>query len=153
MLYNTYHLYDEGMEIMIPSNLELTDTFGSSQYSWLSKDRKTVVNVTRGGADLTVEEIDLRLNEYYKGFCRGIKQFEGQQIAKRMINGRSFGEIQYLSCVTGYCFSNIFLLGVDEGREVIVTIQCLEQEWEANARIFGLIADSLRWLKKRENQI
>ena len=60
MLYNTYHLYDEGMEIMIPSNLELTDTFGSSQYSWLSKDRKTVVNVTRGGADLTVEEIDLR---------------------------------------------------------------------------------------------
>ena len=153
MLYNTYHLYDEGMEIMIPSNLELTDTFGSSQYSWLSKDRKTVVNVTRGGADLTVEEIDLRLNEYYKGFCRGIKQFESQQIAKRMINGRSFGEIQYLSCVTGYCFYNIFLLGVYEGREVIVTIQCLEQEWEANARIFGLIADSLRWLKKRENQI
>ena len=50
MLYNTYHLYDEGMEIMIPSNLELTDTFGSSQYSWLSKDRKTVVNVTRGAA-------------------------------------------------------------------------------------------------------
>ena len=153
MLYNTYHLYDEGMEIMIPSNLELTDTFGSSQYSWLSKDRKTVVNVTRGGADLTVEEIDLRLNEYYKGFCRGIKQFESQQIAKRMINGRSFGEIQYLSCVSGYCFYNIFLLGVYEGREVIVTIQCLEQEWEANARIFGLIADSLRWLKKRENQI
>ena len=70
-----------------------------------------------------------------------------------MINGRSFGEIQYLSCVTGYCFYNIFLLGVYEGREVIVTIQCLEQEWEANARIFGLIADSLRWLKKRENQI
>lgn len=153
MLYNTYHLYDEGMEIMIPSNLELTDTFGSSQYSWLSKDRKTVVNVTRGGADLTVEEIDLRLNEYYKGFCRGIKQFESQQIAKRMINGRSFGEIQYLSCVTGYCFYNIFLLGVYEGREIIVTIQCLEQEWEANARIFGLITDSLRWLKKRENQV
>ena len=153
MLYNTYHLYDEGMEIMIPSNLERTDTFGSSQYSWLSKDRKTVVNVTRGGADLTVEEIDLRLNEYYKGFCRGIKQFESQQIAKRMINGRSFGEIQYLSCVTGYCFYNIFLLGVYEGREVIVTIQCLKQEWEANARIFGLIIDSLRWLKKRENQV
>ena len=53
---------------MIPSNLELTDTFGSSQYSWLSKDRKTVVNVTRGGADLTVEEIDLRLMNIIKDF-------------------------------------------------------------------------------------
>ena len=153
MLYKKYHLYDEGVEIMIPSDIKPSETFLSSQNSWLSKDKKTVLQISRGGADLTEENLNHQLNEYYKGFCRGIKQFEGQQIAKRMINGRSFGEIQYLSCVTGYCFYNIFLLGVYEGREVIVTIQCLEQEWEANARIFGLIADSLRWLKKRENQI
>ena len=53
MLYKKYRLYDEGVEIMIPSDIQPSESFLSSQNRWLSKDRKTVICISRGGADLT----------------------------------------------------------------------------------------------------
>lgn len=150
MLYTPYRLYDDGVEIIIPSDIRPADSFVPSQNSWISKDKKTVINVTRGAADLTEDRLDNRLNEYYKGFCKDIRHFDCKKIARRTINRRPYGEIQYISHVTGYPFYNIFLLGSYDGRELVVTIQCMESSRTANAHIFEIIMDSIRILRKRE---
>ncbi len=150
MLYTQYRLYDEGVQIIIPSDIKPADSFVPSQNSWVSKDKKTVINVARGGADLTDENLNNRLNEYYKGFCKDISQFECKKISRRTINRRTYGEIRYLSHVTGYSFYNIFLLGSYSGQELVVTIQCTESSWAANAHIFEIISDSIRILRKQE---
>ena len=72
LFYTKYRLYDEGIEIMIPSDIEPADSFVPSQNSWLSRDKKTVINVTRGGEDLTEKNLNNRLNEYYKCFCKDV---------------------------------------------------------------------------------
>ncbi|MBO5145570.1 MAG: hypothetical protein J6C19_08565 [Lachnospiraceae bacterium] len=151
MFYKKYRLYDEGMEIMIPSGFKPADYFGVSQYSWTAEDKRVVIHVARGGADLAADELNKRLNEYYKGFHRDITCFECTHIAKRSVSGQAFGEIRYLSHMMGYCFYNIFLLGSYEGRELIVTLQCLAHDRTANAHIFENISDSLRLLRRQEN--
>ncbi|MDE7478234.1 MAG: hypothetical protein K2M91_09845 [Lachnospiraceae bacterium] len=153
MLYTQYRLYNEGIEIMIPSDMKPIDSFVPLKNSWLSKDKKTVINVTRGGDDLTEENLNYRLNEYYKNFCKNINHFECVQVKKRTINRRIFGEIQYLSHVTGYCFYNIFLLGSYEDMELVITIQCMESSRAANMHIFENISDSVRILKKQETDM
>ncbi|MBQ2258251.1 MAG: hypothetical protein II247_06230 [Lachnospiraceae bacterium] len=153
MLYKKYRLYDEGMEIMIPSHLKQADSFIPSAHSWMSEDRRLVINVARGGADLPEMNLSLRLNEYYKKFSKDISNFECRHIKKRRINGQTYGEMQYLSQMMGYCFFNIFLLGAYEGRELIVTIQCIHYEAKANMHIFENISDSLRFLRKRKEDM
>lgn len=150
MLYKKYRLFDEGVEIMIPSDIKPADTFVLSQNSWLSKDRRTVVNATMGGAGLDEKSLGFRLNEYYKRFSRDIRDFECLSIKKRDINRRTYGEIIYLSSVTGYHFYNIFLLGNYMDREFTVTIQCIEGDREEYTHIFENISDSIRILKKQE---
>lgn len=149
MLYKKYRLFDEGIEIMIPSDIQPADSFVPSQNSWLSKDKRTVINVARGGEDLTEETLSIRLNEYYKSFCKDIKDFDCLHVTKRTINRRTYGEIQYLSHMTGYCFYNMFLLGNYREREFIVTIQCMESDKAANLHIFENISDSIRILRKQ----
>ena len=150
LFYTKYRLYDEGIEIMIPSDIEPADSFVPSQNSWLSRDKKTVINVTRGGEDLTEKNLNNRLNEYYKCFCKDVSHFACERISRRTINGRIYGEIEYLSHVTGYCFYNIFLLGSYMDRELVVTIQCTESSREENAHIFENISDSIRTLRRHE---
>lgn len=150
MLYTQYRLYNNEVEIIIPSDIKPADSFVPSQNSWMSKDKKTVINVTRGGADLTDENLNNRLNEYCKGFRRNSSYFDCRKISRRTINRRTYGEIQYVSHVTGYSFYNIFLLGSYRGKELIVTIQCMESSQAANARIFEIISDSIRILRKQE---
>ena len=153
MLYTKYRLYDDGIEIMIPSDIRPSKSFVPSQNSWLSRDKRTVVQVTRGAADLTEDNLGIRLNEYYKSFCKDIGHFECIHVTKRVINRRTYGEIKYLSHVTGYCFYNIFLLGNYRNREFIVTIQCMEGDRAANAHIFENISDSIRILRKQEEDM
>ena len=97
MLYTKYRLYDDGIEIMIPSDIRPSESFVPSQNSWLSRDKRTVVQVTRGAADLTEDNLGIRLNEYYKSFCKDIGHFECIHVTKRVINRRTYGEIKYLS--------------------------------------------------------
>lgn len=150
MLYKKYYLYDDGVVIMIPSDIMPAESFVPSRNSWMSKDKKTVINVTRGGEDLTEENLNNRLNEYYKSFCKNVSHFDCKKVSRRMINGKIFGEIQYLSHVTGYCFYNIFLLGSYIGEELVITIQCMESSHTANVHIFENISDSIRILRKQE---
>ena len=149
LFYRKYRLYDEGIEIMIPSDIEPADSFVPSQNSWMSKDKKTVINVSRGGEDLTETNLNNRLNEYYRRFCQDISHFECERISRRTINRKTYGEIQYLSHVTGYCFYNIFLLGSYMERELVVTIQCMESSREENEHIFENISDSIRVLRRQ----
>lgn len=153
MFYTQYRLYDDGIEIMIPSDIRPADSFVPSQNSWMSKDKKTVINVTRGGADLTEENLNSRLNEYYKGFRRDVSHFDCEKISRRTINRKMYGEIRYLSHVAGYHFYNMFLLGSYERKELVVTIQCVEGSWGANEHIFGIISDSIRVLRKQEEDM
>ena len=153
MLYKKYRLYDEGIEIMIPSEIKPADSFLPSQNSWLSKDRKIVIHVSRGGADSTESNLNSLLNGYYKSFCRDVSHFVCKHIISRTINRRVFGEIQYTSRVTGYCFYNVFLLGSYQGRELVITIQCMENQWASNAHIFENIIDSIRILKKQKEEM
>lgn len=147
LFYEQYRLFDEGIEIRIPSEIEPANSFVPSQHSWLSKDKKTVINVARGGEDLTEQNLNNRLNEYYKRFYKEINCFACEKISTRMINKRAYGEIQYLSRMTGYCFYNIFLLGSYMERELVVTIQCMESRRAAYAHIFEHISDSIRVLR------
>ena len=102
---------------------------------------------------MTNENLDGRLNEYYKRFCKEVNQFVCKQISKRTINRKIFGELQYLSHVTGYCFYNIFLLGSYKRQELIVTIQCMESKRKEYMHIFEYIMDSIRILKKHEEDM
>ncbi len=150
LFYTKYRLFDEGVEIMIPSDIEPSDFSAPSQNSWLSKDKKTVINVTRGGEELTDKSLNDRLNEYYKRFCKDISCFQCEKISRRTINRRIYGEIQYLSHMTSYCFYNIFLLGSYLGSELVVTIQCMESSRAAYEHIFENISDSIRVLRRQE---
>lgn len=148
MLYKKYRLYDEGIEIMIPSHLRETSSHMAVQNSFVSDDNRVIVNVSRGGGSLTKEQLITRMNEYYKSFARDVHEFDCVRIRKRQSLDDIFGELRYRSKMMGYPFYNIFLLGIYEGRELIVTMQCMQEEAEGNERIFDNIADSLRILKK-----
>lgn len=150
MLYKKYRLFDDGVEIMIPSDIRPAGGLLPPPNSWLSMDRRTAINVAMGVAGLAEDGLSRRLNYYYKNFCRNIRQFECLHIRKRDINRHAYGEIQYLSNVTGYGFYNIFLLGNCMEKEFTVTIQCMESEMKEYMHIFENVSDSIRILRKRE---
>lgn len=166
MLYRQYPLYKGGMEIMIPSHLHMLtkenhtsgqkarmgDTF-ISNYNWLSEDRRVVINVTSGN-EILQDKLLQRLQEYYDGFKAQVSEFACLKVVKRRINGNEYGELQYSSQMMGYEFFTIFILGSYEGREIILTQQCMESDKKKWMPIFMNISESLRVKrKKKEEQI
>ena len=167
MLYKKYRLYQDSIEIMIPSHLHILteerhtdgqevrmgDTFVSN-YNWLSDDRRVVINVVGGGKQGRQEELLQRLQEYYDGFKSQVTEYECLRVMKRRINGYDYGELQYRSEMMGYAFFTIFILGIYEEREIILTQQCMEGEKEKWQSVFTNVSESLRILrKKKEVQI
>ena len=150
MLYKKYQMYSESVEIMVPSHLTLTNSFLTSHYNWMSDDRRVVVNVAKGGSDLDEDSLLSRLDEYYRGFCKNITNFECIAIKKSRVSGRFYGEIKYSSEMTGYRFYNVFMLGCFEGAEIVLTLQCMYDEIKTQERIFENISDSLRILRKKK---
>lgn len=163
MLYRKYPLYKEGMEIMIPSHLHMLteenhtsgqavrmgDTFVSN-YNWLSDDRRVVINVT-GGNEMAQDSLLQRLQEYYDHFKTQVNEFDCQKVTRRRINGHDYGELQYSSQMMGYEFFTIFILGSYEGREIILTQQCMERDKKTWMPIFTNISESLR-IKRRKQE-
>jgi hypothetical protein len=138
-------MYDEKMEVIIPSMLKQATPFLDAQYIWASDDGRTWINITLGNADLDDCGIDGRLDEYYHGFCSNINGFECGLIKKRIINQRPYGEIRYLSKMADYDFFNIFLLGAYQGRELIFTIQSMDiDNNKFGIHVFENVMDSLR---------
>ena len=153
MLYKKYRIFDEGVEIMIPSDIEPAGGFVPSENSWVSRDRRVVINAAMGVSDWADEGLDTRLDEYCKSFCKNMCYFQCLHIRKRDINRRTYGEIQYMSKVAGYGFYNIFMLGNCAGREFTVTIQCVESLREEYAHVFENISDSIRVLNRQPHAV
>jgi hypothetical protein len=148
MFYSVYEMYDEGMQIMIPSHLKQTKSLLASQYTWSSDDKKTLINVTRGHTDLEEDNLESRLDEYCRRFSKSVKGFDCKCVKKRSIQLRPYMELRYRSKMARYEFFNIFLLGIYEGRELIVTIQYLEDDSDYDVYVFENIEDSIRVNKK-----
>jgi hypothetical protein len=142
-------MYEEGMQIMIPSHLRQTESLLASQYMWSSEDKKTLINVTRGHTDLEDDKLESRFDEYYRRFSKSVKGFECKYIKKRSIQCRPYVELRYRSKMARYEFFNIFLLGTYDGRELIVTIQFLEDDSDYDVHVFENIEDSIRVNKKQ----
>lgn len=128
--------------MILPTNLVMEDSLLLPQYYWFSKDRKTVVNVARG--NIVNRELGIRLSEYYKEFVRNISRFHCNRIARREINGFSYGEMQYTSFMMGYHFFNYFLLGDFRERELLMIIQCMSNDIGEYAHVFENVLDSLK---------
>lgn len=159
MLYKKYPLFDGKMEIMMPSNLrmitdeKITDEkllrigdIRLSQYAWVSADRKIAVSVIVGGSELVDSELAERMQYYYMKYKKDIQNFNCHSIRKRKINGSDYGQMIYSSEMMSYGFYNEFILGIFEGRELIMTLQCMENERENQAHIFSTIAASIKIL-------
>lgn len=144
MFYKKYFLFDEEVEIMLPSILTAATTPFPLQYYWTSQDEKITVYITRGGSMDATEEFDTRLNEYYKRFGRDFSRFVCNHIAKRKINGRSYGEMRYTSYMMGYPFFTIFLIGTYKARELLILIQHVGNEFEEDLYIFENVLDSVK---------
>ena len=151
MLYKTYRFYNDGIEMMIPSHFKETKTFAAVQNSFASDNKRVVVNIARGAGSITQEQLAARMNVYYKEFTREVLEFDCIARKERQFLGDVFGELKYHSNMLGYPFYNVFILGVYGGRELIVTMQCVQEEEANNARIFDNIADSIRILKKGQD--
>lgn len=148
MLYKKYRFYNDGIEMMIPSHFKETASFTTVQNSFISDNRRVVVNIARGGGSLTQEQLVTRMDAYYREFTRDVREFDCIARNQRQFLGDVFGELKYSSSMMGYSFYNVFILGIYGGRELIVTMQCVQEEAANNERIFDNIADSIRILKK-----
>jgi hypothetical protein len=120
---------------------------------WSSVDKKTLINVTRGHSDLNEDNLDDRFDEYYSKFCNDVKGFKCIHVKKRSIHCRPYIEIRYRSKMARYNLFNIFLLGAYDGRELIATIQYIEDDTDYNIRVFENIADSIRVNRKTNNKL
>jgi hypothetical protein len=136
-------MYDKGMEIMVPSQLKTADAVLSSQYLWTSEDKRLLISVVKGSADLQESGIDERLDSYLGRLGKDITGFEKISIKKLRMHGKTYGEIRYHSHMI-YDYFNMFILGIYNGREIICTIQCLEEYAKKNLHIFEYILDSIR---------
>lgn len=161
MLYKKYPLYNELMEIMIPTTLELAQEpkkknsnisrlgdFLFTQYTWLSKDRKVVVNITKGSPLVDETELIARLQDYYSVYKRDITKFECKNISLIDINGKKYGQMIYTSEMMGYIFYTVFVVGNFQNGELIVSLQCIETEIDTYEHVFSNIIDSLRICNK-----
>lgn len=148
MLYKKYRFYNDGIEMMIPSHFKKSVSFAAVQNSFMSENRRVVVNIARGAGNLTPDRLVTRMDAYYKEFTRDVLEFDCIARNQRQFLGDVFGELKYSSTMMGYLFYNVFILGIYGGRELIVTMQCVQEEAADNERIFENIADSIRILKK-----
>ncbi len=148
MLYKKYRLYNEGIEVMIPSSLKRSTSRFAVQNSFVSDNGRIVVNIARGVSDLTQECLITRMDEYYRKFAKDVPSFDCLKIHKRQFLDDLFGEFRYRYDMMGYQFYNVFILGIYGGRELVVTMQCVQDEAQENERVFDNIADSIRILKK-----
>lgn len=148
MQYEKYRFYNDGVEMMIPSCLKEPTSRLFAQNSFVSDNKRVIVNVSRGADGLTQQLLETRLNEYCRGFAKDARKFECLRIDKRQFLDDLFVDLRYLSGMMGYQFYNAFVLGIYEGRELVVTMQCMQNETADNEHMFDFIADSIRILKK-----
>lgn len=151
MQYERYRLYDDGVEVMIPSCLKEPTSRFAVQNSFVSDNRKVMVYVARGKGGMTQEKLEMRMDAYYREFAKDVPAFDFQKRNKRQFLGDSFADLRYCSNMMGYQFYNAFILGIYEDRELIVSMQCVKNEVPDHESVFDFIAGSIRILKKEQS--
>ena len=151
MQYEKYHFYDDGVEVMIPSCLKEPTSQFVIQNSFISDDKSMIVNVARGKDCFTQEQLEPRINEYCKGFAKDVSKFKCLKIHKRQFLNDLFVDLRYSFSMMGYSFYNAFILGIYGDRELIVTMQCMQNDTIDNERMFDIVADSIRILKREQS--
>lgn len=151
MQYERYRFYDGGVEVMIPSCLKESTSQFAIQNCFVSEDKKMIVNIARGKDGFVQEQLEMRMDEYCKEVAEGVSKFECLKTQKRQFLDDSFVDVRYLSNMMGYQFYNAFVLGIYGGRELIVTMQCVQNATTEDERIFDFIADSIRILKREQS--
>ena len=164
MFYKKYQLYEEQLEIMIPSELKFVtgnNTDGGvnkklgdsllSNYNWITNNRKVTINVMRGGNNVNDDNLTMRLQSYFSNFQNSVSDFECVCINKKHINGKWYGEIQHTSDMMGYRFFNDFILGEFQESEIIVTQQCFQPEKKLYSPVFENVFNSIR-VKSLKNE-
>lgn len=151
MQYEKYRFYDDGVEVMIPSCLKEPTSQPALQNSFISDDKRVIVNVARGKDCFTQEQLETRMNEYCRGFAKDISQFKCLKIHKRQFLSDLFVDLRYSSSMMGYQFYNAFILGIYGDRELIVTMQCMQNDAADNERMFDVVADSIRIINKKQS--
>ena len=58
----------------------------------------------------------------------------------------------YTSDMMGYRFYNVFMLGALEGRELVLTLQCMDKDVKSHLHIFEIISDSIRILRNNNTE-
>lgn len=150
MLYKKYQLYENKIEIMIPSDYAYNeDLLSLSDNSWRSKDKSVSIDVNltkiKKGVDT---ELSMRLQDYYLGYKKNLDSFDCKKVSKRKIYDNSFGEINYTADVMGYSFYNSQMITILEDKELTVSIQCLNEKKQDFDHIFNIIKESVKVQKK-----
>lgn len=148
MQYEKYRFYDDGVEMAIPSCLKEPDSRFFVPNSFVSDNKRVIVNISRGTGGLIREHLEARMDEYYKEFAKAVSDFECLKRDKRQFLDDMFVDLRYLSDMMGYPLYNAFILGIYGGRELIVSMQCMQNETVDYEQIFDYIAGSIRILKK-----
>lgn len=149
MLYKKYYLYDNRIEIMLPSDYEQNNkSFYFSDYNWVSPDGKAVidVNIIENNGN---EKLIYVLQDYYLEYKRLLEDFSCRHIIMRKIYEEEFGEIKYYSLQYGYRAYSCLNLAILEDKLVTISISCFEEELESFDHIFSNIMDSVR-IKREE---
>ena len=150
MLYKKYTIFDNTMEIMVPSCLKMEQERFMAGCNWFSQDKKMAVNAAKGSGDLSDEGLYLRLGEYYKRFSANMAGFECGKISRRDICGRPFGEMRYTTDILGYSFYNVFMLGRLKDRELVINMQGVDGGDGEIRGIFDNVSASVRIFGERE---
>lgn len=139
MLYKKYSLYNNKIEIMLPSAFQM-----NGQYSWCSNTQTVRVDVCMRAKLNQEQSMSLRLQEYYLFYKSHMEGFACKHIIKKQIWGREYGEMIYSSKQLGYGFFHVLLIGELEDEEVLLSLQCLEKEKTEMEHVFSIITDSVR---------
>lgn len=125
--------YDEKLSISIPEEFERLHTeqiknyFNNSQpeFAYAYEDKRAVITITKPDIELSENNLEDRLVEYYNIYQRSVANFSNGNMAKKLCNsGKKIGMFHYTSTSVERDLLNFFCLLSLDDKEVMVTLHC-----------------------------
>lgn len=152
MLYKKHQLFDNEIEIMLPSKfVRQEDLFRENL--WLSEDRRVVISITRGIKEVSEKELILRLQDYYLEYSQSVPGFQCIHIQKRIIQNNEYAEMYYRSENLGYVIENVILLGSFRDSELFMAFQCGQEDAKEYLHVFENVMDSITLIRKKKSSV
>lgn len=152
MLYKKHQLFDNEIEIMLPSKFVRQDDLFRENL-WVSEDRRVVISITRGIKEVSEKELILRLQDYYLEYSQSVHGFKCMHIKKRVISGYEYAEMYYRSENLGYVIENVILLGSYRESELFMTFQCGQSDAKEYLHVFENVMDSITMIRKQKKSL